>query len=359
MWNLLARPASSVRSWRRSPAAHAAWLAVALLTLAACGSPTAGPVPTSTAAPNSPAATNTPASTGPYPVRVYFSKNPDSYNDPTKVFPVDRSSPTLNVATFAIEQLIAGPTAAEKSAGYFSEIHGLLSGSSNCGGPDFQITLDHRGSTPATGYATVAFCRTTSLPGDLAGAYISAEITTTLKQFPNIKNVVILNSQGDCLDDLSGQNRCLLASTTYPVLVFFSKNPDSYNDPTKVYPVNRTAPTLSVATFAIQQLIAGPTATEKSAGYFSELHGALNGSSNCGGPDFQITLDHKGSTPAAGYVTLKFCRATSLPGDLSGAYIRAEITAILLQFPNNHHVVILNSQGGCFDDLSGQNLCLK
>ena len=360
MWNLV-KTTSPARTWRGSPAARAIWLMAALLILAACDSPTAGPVPTNTPA-SAPSATTTPTaptSSGPYLVHVYFSKKPDSLNDPTKVFPVDRSSPTLNVATYAIQQLIAGPSTSEKASGYFSEIQGLLSGASNCSGADFQITLDHKGPTPATGYATLAFCRATSLPGDLAGAYITAEITATLKQFPNIKNVVILDAHGGCFDDLSGQNRCLQASGPYPVLVYFSKKPDSLNDPSKVFPVNRASPTLSVATYALQQLIAGPTATEKAAGYFSEIQGLLSGGSNCGGADFQITLNHKGPTPATGYATVKFCRTLSLPGDLAGAYISADINAILLQFPNNHHVVILNNQGGCFDDLSGQNLCLK
>ncbi len=193
-------------------------LAVALLALAACGSPTAGPVASATttavATATTAAATTTtvaPTATsgGPYKVRVYFSKNPDSYNDPSKVFPVTRYSPTLGVATYAIQQLIAGPTPSEAAAGYFSEIHGKFTGSSNCGGADFKITLDHKGTTPAPGYATLQFCRTTSLPGDLSGAYITSEINATLKQFSNIKNVVILNAQGGCFDDLSGQNLCL------------------------------------------------------------------------------------------------------------------------------------------------------
>lgn len=191
-------------------------VAFTLVALTACGSPTAGPTPTVTpnstatvAATATTAATVTPGSSGPYHVYVYFSRKPDSQNDPTRVFPVDRYSPTLGVATYAIEQLIAGPTASEAAAGYFSEIHGLLSGSSNCGGADFKITLDHKGPTSATGYATVQFCRTVNLPGDLAGAYISSEIAATLLQFPNNHHAVILNAQGGCFNDLSGQNLCL------------------------------------------------------------------------------------------------------------------------------------------------------
>lgn len=212
-WNSLSlAPRTGSRSFR-SRVAPGVGMVVALLALAACGSPTVGPSPTATATMAAPTATRTVAPTattgGPYHVLVYFSKKPDSLNDPSKVFPVDRYSPTLGVATYAINQLIAGPTAAESGAGYWSEIHGKLSGSSNCGGADFKITLDHKGATPATGYATLQFCRATSLPGDLSGSYIRSEITTTLKQFSNIKNVVILDAQGGCFDDLSGQNLCL------------------------------------------------------------------------------------------------------------------------------------------------------
>ena len=208
MWNVRAVPSRLLTL--------GAVTAVALFALAACGSSTVGPVPTSTATTAAATATATtapstatPGSGGPYHVYVYFSKNPDSYNDPTKVFPVDRYSPTLGVATYAIQQLIAGPTSSEAAAGYFSEIKGKFSGSSNCGGADFTITLDHKGSTPATGYVTVQFCRTTSLPGDLSGPRIKAEIEAIMLQFPNNHHVVILDSQGGCFDDLSGQNLCL------------------------------------------------------------------------------------------------------------------------------------------------------
>ncbi len=146
--------------------------------------------------------------------------------------------------------------------------------------------------------------------------------------------------------------------SSYPVKVYFSRHPETDNNPAAVFPVNRTAPNLQVATYAIQQLIAGPTPSETAAHYFTPLPSALTGTSNCGGPDFQITLNMKGTAPEPGTATLRFCRPTQLPGDLTGGVIRAEINATLLQFSSIHKVVILNSSGSCFDDLSGQNLCL-
>ncbi len=151
-----------------------------------------------------------------YPVKVYFSKYPDSLTKTfNAVYPVNRVSPTIAVATFSIQLLIAGPTLSEQQAGYFSELNTILSGPSNCtgsrpvGGPDFTITLDHRGSKPQTGTATLKFCRLALSPGIGADARITAEISATLKQFSNIKNVVILTKDGHCFGDESGKDRCL------------------------------------------------------------------------------------------------------------------------------------------------------
>jgi len=43
----------------------------------------------------------TSATTASYPVKVFFSKTPESDNDLGAVLPADRISPTLGVATFA------------------------------------------------------------------------------------------------------------------------------------------------------------------------------------------------------------------------------------------------------------------
>lgn len=147
-------------------------------------------------------------------------------------------------------------------------------------------------------------------------------------------------------------------SSGYPVKVYFSKHPDSENDNTKVFAVNRTSPTLGVATYAIGQLVAGPTSSESASGLYTELTSSLSGSSNCGGATFQITLDHKGPTPETGTVTIKFCKNLSTAGIGTDARIQAEISKTLLQFPNNHKVVILTRDGHCFGDESGADMCL-
>jgi hypothetical protein len=56
-----------------------------------------------------------------------------------------------------------------------------------------------------------------------------------------------------------------------PIRVFFSRRPDSDESFSAVFPVSRAAPDRAVATAALMALIEGPTATERAAGYFSEL----------------------------------------------------------------------------------------
>jgi Sporulation and spore germination len=172
------------------------------------GSNGGGQQPTATAAPTAPATATATSSSG-YPVQVYFSKHPDSDNSPTAVFAVYRISPTLGVATYAIQQLIAGPTASEKAAGYYTELTTSLGGTSNCNSADFTIALDMKGTQHALGTATLQFCRATQLAGDLSGPRISANITRTLLQFSNITSVVILTQSGHCFDDLKGTDDCL------------------------------------------------------------------------------------------------------------------------------------------------------
>jgi len=158
-----------------------------------------------------------------------------------------------------------------------------------------------------------------------------------------------------------------LTATTdgYAIKVYFSKFPDSLSNAAAVFSMKRTSPTVSVGTFAIQLLIAGPTLQERDAGYFSELNSILTGPSTCsaphptGGPDFKLTLNMKGPTPEQGTATVQFCRATASPGIGADARIQAEVNATLKRFDSIKKVVILTKDGHCFGDESGQDQCLK
>jgi anti-sigma factor RsiW len=197
-------------------AALVAVLIVALLITALVasrlhsGAPTGNPGPSVTTAPTTASAVTATSTPAGYVVQVYFAHHPESDNDPTAVFAVQRISPTLGVATFALNQLLLGPTAAERAQGYYSPFDGALGSTNYCSGnQNFLLTLDHRGSKPETGTATVQFCRTVSIAGDLDGGRMKAIISKTLLQFANIKAVAILNHDGNCFDDLMGGNRCL------------------------------------------------------------------------------------------------------------------------------------------------------
>ena len=144
-----------------------------------------------------------------YPVTVYFSKHPASDENPTAVFPVRRLSPTRAVATFAIGQLVVGPTRAEARRGYYTALAGIFHGPSSCGRAAFRIVLNRRGTSVEQGTTTLQFCRPTMIGGIGTAVRISAEIARTLTQFPSIKRVVILDYRGDCFSDLSGRNLCL------------------------------------------------------------------------------------------------------------------------------------------------------
>lgn len=136
-----------------------------------------------------------------FPVNVYFSKHPESDDDPGKTYPLQRLSPDLGVAKYSIQQLLKGPTAAELKQGYFTTAR-LRSGTSNCGGQDFNLKV-------AGGVATLQFCLPFDHLGVVADGQADSEIKATLKQFGSVSKVVILNYKGSCEFDLSGQNLCL------------------------------------------------------------------------------------------------------------------------------------------------------
>ncbi len=219
MNKLLGSPRLAVRQ-RRGFLGAAGLLAVATLVLflSACGAPAqassnqASVVPVTNVTAQDELAPQTNSATS-YLIKVYFSRFNTA--DEFAVFPVNRFSPSLAVATYAIQSLIAGPTLSERAAGYYSELNSLFSGPSSCngshptGGPDFTITLDKKGSVTEKGTATLKFCRPILSPGEGVDGRVLAEIQATLKQFSNIKKVAVLLQDGHCFGDESGMDLCL------------------------------------------------------------------------------------------------------------------------------------------------------
>ncbi len=136
------------------------------------------------------------------PVHVFFSKRPEADDDWAAVFSVRRYAPSIRVATFALENLIDGPTPEEQAAGYFSELGGMLNGPSACDDRDFRIRIDD-------GLGTVQFCRAISSAGVGQDARVRAQVEATMRQFPTVQRVRLLDRDGHCLFDQSGLDLCL------------------------------------------------------------------------------------------------------------------------------------------------------
>ena len=134
-------------------------------------------------------------------VKVFFPTS-RSQNDFSYVAPVVRRTQTQSVAQFAIQQLVAGPTTQERQQGFTAPVN--LRGSSTCGG-DFKLAV-------SAGVAKLQFCKQVVSNGVGDDARMKSSITTTLRQFPSINSVVLLDRNGNCLHDQSGSNLCLRRS---------------------------------------------------------------------------------------------------------------------------------------------------
>jgi hypothetical protein len=136
------------------------------------------------------------------PITVFFSRQPESAQDFTAVYPVTRTAPDAGVARAALNALIDGPTPEEAADGYYAELGQMLDGPSTCGGPDYAIRIE-------AGTATVTFCRRVVSAGIGQDARVMNALDATLRQFPTIQRVRLLDDEGNCLFDMSGLNRCL------------------------------------------------------------------------------------------------------------------------------------------------------
>lgn len=132
-------------------------------------------------------------------VTVYFSKDPSSFDDPAIAVAVSRQTTRSDVAAFAVEQLLAGPTESEQIGGLFTPLK--LSGSSNCSGKDFSIHI-------TSGKATIKFCKDIISAGILEDSRIKTVIEKTLNEFSTVSSVIILTKDEHCFGDMSGLDLC-------------------------------------------------------------------------------------------------------------------------------------------------------
>ena len=76
-----------------------------------------------------------------------------------------------------------------------------LTGNSNCGS-DFSLSINQK-------VARLRFCKTFTSGGVGDVARTKSSINATLRQFSTVKSVVILDKNGNCWGDESGENLCL------------------------------------------------------------------------------------------------------------------------------------------------------
>lgn len=123
-------------------------------------------------------------------ITIYFSKDPESYDDPTYAFPVERDTDNEDLISFVINELIAGPTTEEMSENLFSEL--VLTGMSNCDGNNYTYEL-------TSGEITVQFCKMIETEGVSEDARIQTLLTDSLEELDLVDSVVLLDLNGDTL----------------------------------------------------------------------------------------------------------------------------------------------------------------
>jgi hypothetical protein len=113
-------------------------------------------------------------------IKVYFNNNKmDPEFSCNKVFAVERQVPkTEAVARAALEELLKGPTQAEKDQSYFTSI--------NSGVKIQSLKIEN-----GTAYVDFDSQLEYQVGGSCKVSAIRAEITETLKQFSTVKNVII------------------------------------------------------------------------------------------------------------------------------------------------------------------------
>ena len=224
-----------------------------------------------------------------------------------------------DVLTFAIEKLI------EK---YYKD---RIVGQSNCSGRDFKVSIEN-------GVATIKFCRTFMGVGTMSDATVVESIKATAKQFSTVREVRVIDMNGNCLFDASGLNTCIKAKNNERTIKVIHVD-KTYLEPV-ISEFVETTTRRDVLTFAIEKLI------EK---YYKDL---IIGPSNCFGKDFKVSIQN-------GVAIIQFCRIFMGIGTMGDATVLASIEATAKQFSNIKDVVILNSQGRCLFDESGWDTCLK
>lgn len=125
-------------------------------------------------------------------VNIYFSKDPESYDDPEFTGFVRRMyEDDQNLVIFVINELIKGPSLTEqREDNLFSELE--LTGESNCGGDNYEYSI-------LNSSLELQFCKEIISSGVLMDARIKSFIEKTLLELDLFDEVVLLDRNDNVL----------------------------------------------------------------------------------------------------------------------------------------------------------------
>lgn len=141
------------------------------------------------------------------------------------------------------------------------------------------------------------------------------------------------------------------ATATFSIFFFDQTKFDTPDNTNYLTPISRSTTRKDVATYSLEQIILGPSIDEQNAYNLKTTFGKdrfifFTSNSNCSGKDFSISIGN-------GDATIRFCRNTSLTGDMSGFIVEEQIDKTLKQFSSIKRVRMLNANGDCINNMSG------
>lgn len=119
-------------------------------------------------------------------LQVYFPIRPKSVSQFAYTEGVERQTTRSDQAVFIVEQLIAGPTAAEQEVGFYSAIS--FTGEPICEG-DFYLEIDN-----ITKSARLQFCRQLQYRNNGDTERVRASLARSLTELPEIASLIYLDS---------------------------------------------------------------------------------------------------------------------------------------------------------------------
>lgn len=117
-------------------------------------------------------------------INVYFPIRPKSVSQFAYTESVERTTQRDDLARFAVEQLIDGPSPAEAEVGFYSTL--VLEGESTCGGEDFILRIDE-----TTKNANLQFCKSINYRNRGDDERVQASLARTLTELPSISSLII------------------------------------------------------------------------------------------------------------------------------------------------------------------------